>query len=250
MPKLKFLDYLSSIEILSCMKCFYVLVALSLTCLSTKAQTLYPRIGITASVNTYRPPDYEVKSKVGFTVGVGYNLALSEMFSVQAELDYVQKSFESTFSSSSTIQDGDDIYELHVKGSDQYAISYLELPLFLKARILHDDFFVLAGFSIGMGLGGSYKYNHDKTSSYFDPLHEEGSGKIKFGDEPGGNNEDVYFDNRWDLGFHVGFGALILNKIQIECRFGTGTVNLHKDADSKNRCLQISFATPIQLKRS
>ena len=227
----------------------YLFVAFLLFCLTNEAQTLYPRVGITASVNTYRPPDYDVMPRVGFTVGVGYNLALSEVFSVQAELDYVQKSFESTFSSSSTIQDGDDIYELHVKGSDQYAISYLELPLFLKARILHDDFFVLVGFSIGMGLGGSYKYNHDKTSSYFDPLHEEGSEKIKFGDEPGANNEDVYFDNRWDLGFHVGFGAQILKKIQVECRFGTGTVNMNKDADSKNRCLQISFATPIQLKR-
>ncbi len=227
----------------------YLVVALFFLCLTLEAQTLYPRIGITASVNTYRPPDYDVKPKVGFTVGVGYNHALSETFSVQAELDYVQKSFESTFSKSATFQDGDDIYELQVKGSNQYAISYLELPLFLKARIVHHDFFVLGGFSIGMGLGGSHKYSRDQTSSYFGPIHEEGSGKIKFGDGPRMNNEDAYFDNRWDLGFHVGFGALILKKFQIECRFGTGTVNLNKDADSKNRCLQISFATPIQLKR-
>jgi hypothetical protein len=226
----------------------YLVVALFFFSLTLEAQTFYPRIGITASVNTYRPPDYDVKPKVGFTVGVGYNLALSDLISMQAELDYVQKSFESTFSNSSSIQDGDDIYELHVKGSDQYAISYLELPLFLKARILHDNFFVLGGFSIGMGLGGSHKYSHDQNASYFGSLHEEGSGKIKFGDEPPSNGDDVYFDNRWDFGFHVGFGALILKKIQVECRFGTGTVNLNKDADSKNRCLQISFATPIQLK--
>ena len=227
----------------------YLFGALFFFCLTSEAQTLYPRIGITASVNTYRPPDYDIKPKIGFTVGIGYNLTLSKLFSVQAELDYVQKSFESTFSNSSTIQYGEEIYALHVKGSDQYSISYLELPLFLKARILHDNFFVLGGISIGMGLGGSHKYNYDKTSSYFDPLHEEGSEKIKFGDEPTTNNEDLYFDNRWDLGFHVGVGALILKKLQVECRFGTGTVNLNKDADSKNRCLQISFATPIELKR-
>src|SRR5688572_15142071 len=155
---------------------FYLVVALFFLCLNLEGQRLYPRIGITASVDTYLPPDYDVKPKVGFTVGVGYNHALSETFSVQAELDYVRKSFESTFSKSSTFQDGDDIYELQVKGSNQYAISYLELPLFLKARIVHHDFFVLGGFSIGIGLGGSHKYSRHQTSNYFGPIHEEGSG--------------------------------------------------------------------------
>ena len=126
----------------------------------------YPRIGITASVNTYRPPNYDVKPKVGFTIGVGYTLALSELFSLQAELDYVQKSFESNYSNTTTVQYGEDLYALHETGSDQYAISYLELPILIKARILHDDFFVLGGFSVGMGLGGSLEYTYDATSSY------------------------------------------------------------------------------------
>ena len=69
---------------------------------------------------------------------------------------------------------------------------------------------MLGGFSVGMGLGGSLEYTYDATSSYLDPLHIEGSGKIKFGSEPSTNTEDTYFDNQWDIGFHAGLGALLL----------------------------------------
>ena len=231
------------------MKHLYLVFALAFAYLITDAQTLYPRIGITASANTYRPANYDIKPKVGFMLGIGYNLTLSELISVQAELDYVQKSFESNYSNTTTIQYGEDLYALHETGSDQYAISYLELPILIKARILHDDFFVLGGFSIGMGLGGSLEYTYDATSSYLDPLHKEGSGKINFGSEPSTNTEDTYFDNQWDIGFHVGLGALILKRLQIECRFGLGLINLNDNSDSKNRCFQISLATPLQLKR-
>jgi hypothetical protein len=229
------------------MKHLYLVLTLGLACFMTHAQTLYPRIGITASVNTYRPPNYDVKPKLGFLVGVGYNIELSDLISLQAELDYVQKSFESNYSNTTTIQYGEDLYALHEKGSAQYAISYLELPILIKARILHDDFFVLGGFSVGMGLGGSQQYTYDATSSYLDPLHNEGSGKIRFGSEPSTNTENIYFDNQWDIGFHVGLGALILKRIQIECRYSSGIINLRDNSDSKNRCFQISLATPLQL---
>jgi hypothetical protein len=229
------------------MKGLCLVLTLSLLCLIANAQTLYPRIGITASVNTYRPQNYDMTPKAGFILGLGYNLALSEVISVQAELDFVQKSFETDYSNTTTIQYGEDLYALHEKGSGQYAISYLELPLLVKARVLHDNFFVLGGFSIGMGLGGSHKFTYESTSSYLDPVYEEGSGKIKFGDASSTTNEDVYFDNRWDIGFQVGLGALILKKLQVECRYGLGMVNVNKDTDSKNHCVQISFSTPIQL---
>jgi hypothetical protein len=231
------------------MKYLYIVVTLVLTCILSHAQTLYPRLGITASINTYGAPNEDIEPRIGFTAGLGYNLTLSNPISLQAELNYVQKSFKSLSSSTTSIQYGDDIYILQEKISDQYTFSYLELPLLLKARLFHDDFFVLGGLSIAMGLGGSHKYTYESTSSYLDPVYEEGSGKIKFGDSSSTNDEDVYFDNRWDVGLHVGVGALIAKKIQIECRYGFGTINLNDDTDSKSGCLQISFSTPIELKR-
>jgi len=72
------------------MKHLYLVFTLAFACLITDAQTLYPRIGITASANTYHPSNYNIKPKVDFMLGIGYNLTLSELISVQAELDYVQ----------------------------------------------------------------------------------------------------------------------------------------------------------------
>ena len=99
-----------------------------------------------------------------------------------------------------------------------------------------------------MGLGGKHKYELDRTSSYLDPFHEEGTGRIKFEDKPAANNKDVHFDNRWDLGIQMGVGILFFKKLQLEWRYEIGTVNLNKHVDSKNHCLQISLATPIGLK--
>jgi hypothetical protein len=231
------------------MKRSCLVVAFFFFILSTEAQTLYPRIGITASVNTYQEANTDIEPRIGFTAGLGYNLPLSKLFSVQAELNYVQKSLEAGYDNTTMIQYGDDIYALHEKGTERYAFSYLELPVLVKVRILHDNIFALGGFSIGLGMGGSYKYTYESTSSYLDPVYEGGSGKIKFEDPPSTTDENVYFDNRWDAGFHAGLGVLIAKKIQVECRYTHGMVNLTKDIDSKNRCLQITLATPLHLKR-
>ena len=45
------------------------------------AQTLYPRIGITASANTFRPSNSDIKSKIGFMLGIGYNRMFSNFVS-------------------------------------------------------------------------------------------------------------------------------------------------------------------------
>lgn len=231
------------------MKNIYFILGLLLICLNSQAQELYPRIGLTASVNTNRPPYYDIHPRIGFTVGAGYNHPLTNVVSLQMELNYIQKAFKSDYEESTSVQYGEDVYEVHEIRTNRYAISYLEIPLLLKVRLLHDDVFVMGGPSLAMGLGGSHSYELHRTSSYLDPLHEEGTGKIKFGSGSPTNNKDVYFDNRWDVGVMVGFGALFFKKVQLECRYNLGTVNVNKHADSKNRCLQISIATPIQLKR-
>ena len=174
-------------------------------------------------------------------------MPLSRKFSVQSEINYVQRSFEYRYATTTMIQYGDDLYELHEKGSDRYTISYLELPLLLKAQLIPDKFFVLGGVAPGMGLGGTHKYTYESTSSYLDPVSESGSGKIKFGDSSLTTDEDVYFDNRWDVSLQIGIGALVLKKIQVECRYSIGMVDLNDNMDSKSRSLQISLSTPLVL---
>lgn len=231
------------------MKNFCLALFFFVTCLASHAQFLYPRVGLTASINTNRPPYTEIKGKIGYTVGVGYSLTLSKIASLQAELNYVLKPFEFDYEESTSLQIGEDVYDVHEKRIDKYAISYFEIPVLLKVSILHPDLFVMGGPSVSMGLGGSRKYIRDRESSYLGTLHEEGTGDIKFSDSPSQNNEDVHFDNRWDVGINVGIGALLFKKLMVECRYNFGALNLIDNRDSKNRYLQFTLSTPIQLKK-
>jgi len=231
------------------MKNFYLKLFFVMMCLSSQAQFLYPRAGLTASVNTNRPPYTEINAKVGYTIGVGYNLPLTKVASLQAELNYVRKTFGSDYEENTSLQIGEDVYNVHEKRTDKYSISYLEIPLLLKVSIFHPDFFVMGGPSVSMGLGGSRKYILDRESSYLGSLHEKGTGDINFSGSPSQNDEDAHFDNRWDVGIHVGLGALLFKKLMVEWRYNFGTINLIDNSDSKNRYLQLTFSTPIQLKK-
>lgn len=231
------------------MKPFYSILILLIVVVGGQCQTLYPKIGVTASINTYQPQYYDAEPGLGFTAGLGYNYPLSKSASLQAEVNYIQKTFRTNYDENTSVQYGEDIYSVHEIRKDRYAVSYLALPVLLKVSIIHPDFFILGGPTLAMGLGGKHKYELHRTSSYLDPLNEEGTGKIKFDDKPAANNKDVHFDNRFDLGVQVGFGALFFKKIQLECRYEFGTVNVNDHIDSKNRCLQVSLSTPIRLKR-
>ncbi len=231
------------------MKVFYVTIILVLSCLIARSQIFYPRIGLTAAVNTYNPSPYDIKPRIGFLIGVGYQVKLTNTVSARAELNYVRNAHEAKYSEDIYIPDGMDTYEVHEKASNRYNVSYLEVPVLLKIKLLHKDFFVTGGPSIALGLGGSHKYDFSRTSSYLDPIQEAGSGKIKFDGGTSSNKADIHYDSQWDLGFQVGIGALLFKKLQIECRQSFGTTNLYKNIDSKNRYLQISFSTPIPLGR-
>ncbi|WP_276373510.1 porin family protein [Chryseolinea sp. H1M3-3] len=229
------------------MKALCLTIILALSCLVTRSQILYPRIGATASVNTYNPTPYDIKPRVGFLIGVGYQLKLTNTVSARAELNYVRNAYEAKYAVDIYIPDGMDTYELHESASNRYNVSYLEVPVLLKIKLLHKDFFVTGGPSVALGLGGSHRYNFSRTSSYLDPIQEAGSGKIKFDGGLASNKGDIHYDSQWDVGFQAGIGALLFKKLQVECRQSFGTINLYKNIDSKNRYLQVSFSIPIPL---
>lgn len=228
------------------MKALYASLVLLIAFTSGSGQTIYPKLGITGSVNTYNATNHEVDPKIGFLFGVAYDVTLSKAVSMQIEVDYVQKAFQSSHEETTLLQLGEDIYSIREEWKHQYFISYIELPLLLK--VTHDNFFILAGPGAGIGLGGSHKYDLQKTSSYVGVSHESGKGKIKFDGETPDEIEDIHFDNQWDVSLVVGAGVLLFKKkLRVECRYERGMVNLYKDIDSKNRSLQILFSTPIQI---
>lgn len=229
------------------MKIFYHLPVILIICTFSEAQTLYPKIGLAGSVNTNSPQYYKIKPRLGFMAGIGCDLSFSKLALLHIELDYIQKAFQSDYEETLSVQYGEDIYSVHEKRRNRYAVSYFEIPLQLKVRFLRNIFFVSAGPSVSLGLGGTHRYTLHRNSSYLGPLDKSGRGQIKFDGSSPVNDGDVSFDNRWDVGYVFGIGSLIFKKLQIECRYEIGTINLYQAAYSKNRSLQILFSTPIQL---
>src|SRR5688500_11047196 len=75
-----------------------VVIAMLFSAVSATAisQTIIPKAGISiATLSAYESEDTEdigtTKSKVGLTIGVGFNLPVSDVFSVQPEISYIRK---------------------------------------------------------------------------------------------------------------------------------------------------------------
>lgn len=218
------------------MKKHLLLCAMVLISLYTSAQTIIPKVGVTSSKIAFEEDTDEMKSVVGFTLGVALNFPLSDAISLQPELNFIQKGQKLTAS------DGG----LDVKITEK--LNYIEIPVLVKAAFGEGtQFFLNAGPSIGFGLGGKYKIAA-KGTLLGSPVDEEESGKIEFGS--GDDEEVVYYDNSLDVGLQLGFGVLIAEKISIDARYGLGLTNLmDKVGDeaikSQNRVLQFTVGFPL-----
>jgi hypothetical protein len=174
--------------------------------------------------------------KVGFVFGAAFEIGINDHFAVQPELLFQQKGF---------VWKGD-INNESLKAS--FSLNYLELPLLLKGKF--GIFHVNVGPSIGYAIGGNYKSEY--TTSQGDT--DKQSGKVKFGEEPNNNSDDVvYFNNALDLGVQIGSG-IKAGPVVIDLRFGLGLSNLFDEDDgvdfdmkSKNRSIQLTVGFPILL---
>jgi hypothetical protein len=231
-----------------------VLAILLFTCATfAYAQSIVPRVGLTLSTVTMDSEDDEdldIKSKLGFTIGAGFNIPVNDMFSVQPELNFIQKGFK--IDESYTEEFNGESYSEDFK----YLVTtnYIELPVFAKFTFGTDTkFFIIAGPSIGFGLGGKAKL--DYSFSYtVDGVTESESGsvkgKVKFGDEPDDVDEgDIYIEKRVDVGLQAGIGVLIKDLIAVEARYGLGLSSLDSEEDVMNRGFQFSVAVPLSLSK-
>jgi hypothetical protein len=225
------------------MKKILTLLVVSVTAISVCAQmTIIPKAGASLSNIAFEDDGGETKSKLGLILGVGLNFQVSELLSVQPELQFVQKGFrvDESFSFDGMTEK----YEASI------SMNYIEIPVLVKTTFGSDNFkfFLNAGPSIGIGLGGKSKIDY----SYSDGVSNfsgSSTGKVKFGDEPDSNEEDLYFDNRMDLGLQLGGGFLIAKKVMVDIRYGLGLSNLVEDEGSKNRVIQFTVGVPFPMSK-
>lgn len=219
--------------------------------LAAKSQTIIPKLGITlnnlSASDDIIAPDENQKMTLGVTLGASVEYSLSDRISIQPELLFTQKGPKITF-------DFEDQFE-SIKSSTAFTLNYLEVPILVKVKF--GGFYVNLGPSIGLGIGGKYKYQEDYVDKQ-DPSFNESfneSGKVKFGEEPDNySGDDAYFDNRMNIGMQFGAGYKIADKILIELRYGLGMSNLFDkpagvdmDPKSKTNSLQFTIGYPISI---
>jgi hypothetical protein len=221
----------------------------------TFAQTIIPKAGVSiAKVNVSDAEMGQAKATLGFTLGAAVNFPINDIFSFQPELVFIQKGFKVKEDFSFGFGGFSESLSLDAK----VVVNYLEVPVLAKATFgTNTKFHLIAGPSLGIGLGGKYRYEYHAVytdGNTVEEEHVEADGKVKFGDPENETSEDLYLKRRADFGFQIGGGLLVKEKILIDLRYGIGITNLgggfSSDEDSKvqNRVLQITVGIPLALK--
>jgi hypothetical protein len=164
----------------------------------------------------------DVNMKAGFTFGVAAPISISEQFSVQPELLYVQK--------------GGKLKSGGVTASA--TLNYLEIPVMARAHF--GGFYLGAGPYLGIALSGKVKFDAGIISGETD---------LNIGTDP---EEDDLKPTDFGLCFGLGYGLEIgTGKLVFDARYGLGLSNTRPGGDSdnfnKNRniALTVGYAIPL-----
>jgi hypothetical protein len=230
------------------MKKHFCFLSLVLICHAVTGQNFLVRGGLTLGSNNQDMEGMgEMKPAVGFTIGMGYEVPLNNTFSLQPELNFVQKSFKFT---GEAVLGG---FEISAK--ETYNIHYLEIPVLLKATLQTGETKVYFNFgpSLGIGIGGKHKFNISIADPNGGSDSFSSSGKIKFEEVPDeyepSEDSNGYIENRMDVGLQLGAGIVIGGKFFIEARYGLGLTDLSDDVTSKNRVVQFTVGIPLTFNR-
>jgi hypothetical protein len=149
----------------------------------------------------------------GINIGAVANYCFPDLFSVQLELNLIQKGFGAGSHNSNAV-----------------ALNYLELPILAKVLFGENK---LSGFiNIGPTFGYALSANDNR-----DVL----ASNISFGSN----------FKRFELGFIAGAGAgykIGIGMITLEARYGFGLTELAKDSNAKNKGVVILFGYIIPIK--
>ena len=208
------------------------------------AQTIIPRVGLVISNSDFEPTGdtgdkASSSSLTGFTAGIGYEFSLLGILSLQPEINFIQKGQK--------LEETSYPDAIEYKIAQEYKYSYLEIPVLAKVKFGGlTKFYLAAGPSFAIGLGGKYKIK-STFGGVADPNLNYTS-DIKFKDEPKDyDGQDAYIENKTDIGLQVGGGVILFNRVMIDIRYGLGFTDLNDDADSKNRTVQFSVGVPLKL---
>lgn len=194
------------------MKVFKLMLVAAAVAVSTCAMAQDLSFGVKAGLNFSKfTGDVESgqKSIVGINLGAYADYNLSDMFAVEAGLQFEQKGGK---------QENNDDGE---KSTEQSKVNYFTVPVNARINLALGDntLYFLAGPTFGIGISGKEKDECDGES-------EEST--IRFGS---GEDDDI---TRMNVGFLIGAGYELSNNIGVRLTYDIGLSNL--SGDSKSKC--------------
>ena len=221
------------------MKKLIILAGLSVSfCLVVNAQVFVPKIGGVLTYNTEVVENKHTSIAPGFMFGLGYNLRMSDHLSFQPEIYFIRKSFNLDVAYTQTLPESQDI--IYGDFHDKYRINYLEVPLTIKYKFMHEKMFFVIGPYLAYGLSGKHVYDY-KTSNKPD---RAGTDKIIFAKSSANSNNNV-INHRLDFGFQPGLGYVLPKGLILEVRYDLGLVSTFNARSSKNQSLMLTLSYPL-----
>ncbi|MDO8366831.1 MAG: porin family protein [Saprospiraceae bacterium] len=178
-----------------------------------KAGVNFASISESASLETYE--SLKNNSVTGFQAGISFDLGLSEMFTIQPELLYIQKGGKSTYS-----------INAENKFVSRLYYNYVEVPVLAKLKFYKEDgggFYLLGGPFIGLAISGKSK----RTTTL---LGESTTVEEDFNFD---NDDEAERQKRTDWGVSFG-GGVKFGHMFIDARYNLGINNL-LDTDANNQ---------------
>ncbi|MFN0176492.1 MAG: porin family protein [Saprospiraceae bacterium] len=201
-------------------KSFFLTLALAAAFLKPQS---HAQVAIKAGVNfasiseSARLEEYESleeKSVAGFQAGLSFDLGLSDMFTIQPEILFIQKGGKSTYK----INDDNKIVS-------RLYYNYVEVPVLAKLKFYKESgsgFYLLGGPFIGLAIGG-------KTKTSTTVLGETTTTEDDFNFD---NDDEAERQRRTDWGVSLG-GGVKFGQVFLDARYNLGINNL-LDTDSNN----------------
>lgn len=195
--------------------------------LAMSAHAAFAQVSVRAGVNIasissdpgVSNEDLTEKSIVGFQAGIGIDLGISDVFTIQPELIFIQKGGKTTYTAGER-----NFYET------EYRMNYVEVPVMAKLKFSTDEngegigFYVLGGPFVGLALNGKYKSQTDLLG-----IKSTFEGDIDYDD-----NKKAEYQKRMDYGVSFG-GGLQYGSIFLDARYNLGLNNLlDQDANNNN----------------
>jgi Outer membrane protein beta-barrel domain len=182
--------------------------------IAIKAGVNFASISESATLETYE--SLENKSVAGFQAGVSFDLDLSNMFTIQPELLFIQKGGKATYAINADNKIVNRLY-----------YNYVEVPVLAKLKFFSEDgngLYLLGGPFVGLAISGK-----QKTSTTI--LGNTTSSEDEFEFD---NSEEGDRLRRTDWGVSFG-GGVKFGNVFLDARYNLGINNLlDDDADNQN----------------